>query len=620
MATSRPAASKPAGRSTSKPARVTAPQVAVFNLDEQILEKPPEIAFGFDLEARSTLYDLLRRLNKAAKDQNVKAVVLTFEEPAMGWAQMQELRSGLSEVRKANKDVYCYIEEVGGGIYQLASAASKICMAPAGEINLTGLHVENAYFKGLLDKIRIEADIEHMGAYKGAGEPFTRTGPSPEARAMQEWLTKDLFDQMIDNIAQGRQMPPEKVRTLIDEGPFNAKQALDAQLIDEIVDADAFLDSLYERYGEEAELVRNYGTAEGPEVDLSSPFAFFKMLGESVSKKKAKVKSSVAVVFIDGMIVSGQTEPGFFSDGGEIGSTTVRRTLARIREDEHVKAVVIRVDSPGGSAMASDVMWQAVQDLAEVKPTAISMGNVAASGGYYLSVGAPTIFADAGTITGSIGVIGGKLVTKGLWDWMGVSFDEVTLGRNADLENTNRRFDDRQRELIRKQLAYVYGMFKERVTDGRKGKLSKEIEEIAGGRVYTGKQAKALGLVDQIGGLNQAIAFVAGKAGVTDYEVRQLPEPKNLLDLIIEGMSGRESSDEDSGGISLRAVAPALHAKGNIVGAKWLFSQPMVREFLDALRQAEPVRARWMVRALLRLDLLRRGETLMLMPDELLVH
>lgn len=615
------ASTRPATKTTGKTTKASVPSIAVFQLSEEIREKPPEIMLGFDLETRETLYELIRRMDKAGKDRNVKAVVLTFDEPVMGWAQMQELRAALVKLRKANKDVYCYLEEAGGGLYQLASAASKICLAPAGELDLTGLHVETAYFKGLLDKIHLEADIEHMGAYKGAGEPFTRTGPSPEARAMHEWLVKDLFEQMVETIAEGRHMTAERVRALIDDGPFNAAQALDAQLVDEVIDADAFLDTLYERYGEEAELVRDYGVEEAPAVDLSSPFAFFKLFGESISKKKTKGKASVAVAFLDGMIVTGRTEPGIFSDGGEVGSTTVRRMLARLREDDQVKAVVIRVDSPGGSALASDIMWQAVRDLADVKPTVISMGNVAASGGYYLSVGAPTIFADAGTITGSIGVIGGKLVTKGLWDWLGVSFDEITLGRNADLLNTNRRFDDRQRELIRKQLQHVYSLFRERVTEGRKDKLAKEIEEIAGGRVYTGKQAKALGLVDEIGGLDQAIVFVADKAGVTDYDVRQLPEPKNLLDLIMDGMSGRTSSDEEGGGISLKAAGKsALRAKDGPRGARWLFTQPVVRELIEAMHEAEPARARWLKRALLRLELFRRGGALMLMPEELLVR
>jgi len=608
-----------ARKATTQPAKPAVPQIALFQLSDEILERPMGVDLGFTLEPAETLYDLLHRLALARKDPNVKAVVLTFEEPIMGWAQMQELRSAVAELGKAGKDVHCYLEEVSGGTYQLASAGSRVCIAPGGQIDLTGLHVETPYFKGLLDKIRLEVDIEHIGAYKGAGEPFTRTGPSDEARAMLEWLVKDLFEQMVAAIAQGRQMTPQRVRDLIDQGPFNAHQALEAQLVDEVLDADDFLDTLLDRYGQEAEVVRDYGAEVEPGVDLSSPFAFFKLLGESMGKKKARVKSAVAVVHVDGLIVTGRTEPGLFGDSGETGSTTIRRVLARLREDHAVKAVVIRVDSPGGSALASDIIWRAVRDLAGEKPTAVSMGNLAASGGYYLSVGAPTIFADPGTITGSIGVVGGKLVTKGLWDWLGVSFHEMAHGQNADLYNSNRRFDDRQRQIIRGQLKYVYGLFTDRVAQGRQGKLTKDLEELAGGRVFTGKQAQANGLVDQLGSLQDAIAFVARQANVKDYEVRQLPEPRNLFDLIIESLTGQSGGEEEGGGVSLRSAAQG-GLRGQSGAARWLFDQPAVRDFIEAIRRADPVRTPWVVRGLRRLDLLRRYQSLLVMPDEVFIR
>ncbi|HSW45936.1 MAG TPA: signal peptide peptidase SppA [Phycisphaerae bacterium] len=611
-------ASRPVAKSATKPAKASPPKVAVFQLSDIILEKPPEISFGFDLSGHGRLYDLVRRLKQAAGDDSLKAVVLTFDEPIMGWGQLQELRAALLALRAARKDVHCYVEDVGGGLYQLASAATRIVIAPAGGVDLTGLHAEMIYLKGLMDKIRLEADIEHMGAYKSAGEMFTQTGPSDEALENMEWLIQDLFDQMAETIAEGRQMTPDRVRELIDDGPYNARQALKAQLVDEILDADALVDTLNDKYGEGMELVRDYGRERGPEVDLSSPFAFFKLIGESISKKKAKAKESVAVAYVDGMIVTGQTEPGFFGDSGEVGSTTVRRMFARLRDDDDIKAVVVRVDSPGGSATASDVMWQSVRDLADAKPTVVSMGNVAASGGYYLSVGAPTIFADPGTITGSIGVVGGKLVTKGLWDWIGVSFHEIGRGRNADLYASNRRFDDRQREIIRGQLKHVYGLFADRVETGRKDRLKKDFDELAGGRVFTGRQAKELGLVDRLGGLADAVVFAAQQAEVKDYEVREFPQPENFFDLFMKEMTGREGSDEEGGGISLRSGGTAGRLRSG--PAAWLFSQPAVSQFVEALQKADPARARSAVRALLRLELLRRHQTLFVMPEEILIR
>jgi len=593
---------------TAIPTEVEQPQIAVFNLTGPILETPSGIGFGFDLEPRRSLHQLLEQFRKAEADDRVKAVVLTFEEPLIGWAQMQELRSALERLRKGNKDVYCYLESAGPGVYQLATAASRICLAPAGELTVMGLHVESPYLKGLLDKIKVEADIEQIGAYKGAGEPLTRTGPSPEAQEMLEWLAHDLFDQMVDTIAEGRAIPPERVKALIDQGPFNAAEALEAELVDETMDAGAFMETLYENHGQTIELVHNYGAKKGPEIDFSNPFAFFSLIGKAMAKGKQSTKASVALVYVDGFITTGTTETGLFGKNENAGSTTIRRVLAKAREDDSVKAVVLRVSSPGGSALASDIMWKAAHDLADAKPLVVSMGNLAASGGYYVSVGGATIFADAGTITGSVGVIGGKLVTKGLWDWLGVSFHELTLGQNADLYNTNRRFDDRQRALVRKQMQYIYDLFVDRVVQGRGDRLTKDLQDVAGGRVFTGKQAQALGLVDRLGGLENAIAFAAGKANVSDYQIRIMPEPSSFFDAFLKGLTGSED-DEEGSGVDVRAGSE-----------RWLLKLPAVRELLTLLAKADPARARAVRRSLLRLQLLQREGTLLVMPDEILIR
>jgi len=282
--------------------------------------------------------------------------------------------------------------------------------------------------------------------------------------------------------------------------------------------------------------------------------------------------------------------------------------LAEARQDDSVKAVVVRVDSPGGSATASDIIWRATRDTAGVKPTVVSMGNMAASGGYYLAVGAPTIFADPATLTGSIGVIGGKLITKGLWDWLGVAFHEQSRGRNADLYNTNRRFDDAQRVLIRRQLEQVYDTFLDRVRRGREDRLADDLADLAGGRVFTGRQALEHGLVDRLGGLNDAIAYAAERAALTDYEVRIMPEPGDFLKLLIQSLTGEEQGE---GGEGVEVVSP---------GRDGWASLPAVRELLGVLQRSDPARATAAVRTLLRLQLFRGGESLLLMPQEVLVR
>ncbi len=583
-------------------------QIAVLRFHGPLSEAPAEFDLGFDLEPKQSFYDLLECFRKAGKDRQLKAVVLTFDQPLIGLGQMQELRQMILDLRKADKDVYCYLEEAGPAVYQLATSASRVYMVPTGEIHLIGLHVEVAYFKSLLDKIGVEADIEQIGAYKEAGEPFTRTGPSDQAREMLDWLGRDLFDQMVETIAQGRRMSNEEVRELIDRGPFTARQALEAKLVDETLYAEEFAESLRKRYGQQVEFVHDYGAKEAPELNFMAIFKSLLLGGAAGSKGKARAKPSIAVVYVDGLIMPGKTEPSLFGEAGIVGGTTLRRVLHKARKDGSIKAVVLRVDSPGGAATASDIIWHAATQLGKDKPLVVSMGNIAASGGYYVSAGAGTIFADRGTITGSIGVIGGKLVTKGLWDWLGVTFHETSYGRNADLYNSNRRFDDRQRALIREQMQATYDAFTDRVAKGRGGRLKEEIDQVAGGRVFTGRQAQANGLIDRLGGLQEAIEFAAAQANVSDYEIRRLPEPKNLFDLFFRGLTGEGQEDED------------IDVTVTTRNQPWTLLAPAVRELLPVLQRLDPLRARTMLRSLLRIELLNRENTLLIMPGEMTIR
>ncbi len=594
-----------ASAATSKPAKAV---IAVYNLRGQLRDGPPAVAVTFETDPQQSLFRLLERFRKIEKDDSVKAVVLTLSDLVMGWGQMQELRQAILSLRAAKKDVYCYLEEAGRTHYLLATAASRICIVPTGEVSLLGMYVEQAYFKNLMDKLGLEADIEHAGAFKGAGEPFTRTGPSEEARQMMEWLVKDLFEQMVETVSQGRNLPIDQVRALIDKGPFSARQAIEAKLVDDSVYVDEFVEALQDRYGKDADFQQNYGADKKSQIDLSSPFAIFKLLGES-GVKKPSTKPCVAVVYLDGMIVTGKTEQSPFGEAGAVGSTSLRHALTKARKDNSVKAVVFRVNSPGGSACASDIIWRAACELGKEKPFVVSMGNVAASGGYYVSAGAKAIFADRGTITGSIGVITGKLVTKGLWDWVGITFHETSIGQNADLYNSNRRFDDRQRAIVRRELTRIYKDFTDRVMAGRGNKLKKDIEELAGGRVYTGRQAESYGLVDQLGGLQDAIAYAAKQANVSEgqYEIRVLPEPQNFMDLFIRGLTGQEEEDE---GVDVAITTDT----------PWTLNAPFVRELLPMLEKLDPARVKTILRSLLRIELLNREHMLLALPSEIAIH
>jgi len=578
-------------------------KIAEFRLRGAVAEAPPPdfLVFGFDADRPVVLKDLLERLKAARQDPSVAAVVLTLDEPEMGMGQMQELREALLKLRAADKDVYCHIEEVDAGMYLLASAASRLSIVPTGSIGLMGIHAESPYFKRLLDKIRIEADFEHVGEYKGAAEPLMREEPTPEAEEQLNWLVDDYYAQLVEGVAKSRGLTPEKVKSLIDEGPFTAEQALKAKLVDAVEHRQEFY-AVIQRKFDTAKIVKNYGGKKGPEVDLSNPFAIFKMIGEAVKGVEEGNKPIVAVVYVDGMIVPGRSEEGMFG-ANTAGSTTIRAALDKAREDEKVKAVVLRVDSPGGSATASEIIWNAARLCGREKPLVVSMGNVAASGGYYVSCGAEAIFADAGTLTGSIGVVGGKIVTKGLWDWVGMTFHETKRGRNADLFNTNRKFDDRERAIVRKMMEDTYAIFTGHVREGRGEKLTADIEAIARGRVYTGRMAQAKGLVDKIGGLDDAIRYAADEANISDYQVRVMPRPKNFLDIFARGLGFDEDDD---------ASAPR--------GRRWPIAQPALEMLAPTLRQIDAAKARTIARHLLRLDLLHREHVLMVLPTDVLIN
>jgi len=599
----------PALAQETREAPVSTKQVAVFRLHGPLNEAPQEMEFSFKLEPRRSLYDLLDRLNQAGKDADIEAVLLTFDAPVLGWAQMQEIRQAIVKLKEADKDVYCYLETVDAGLYQLATAASRIVMSPTGDIRLMGLYAEHAYFKGLLDKIGVEVDMEHIGAYKGAGEPFTRTGPSDEAKEMIDWLVQDLYDFMIETIADGRGMKPDRVRQLIDNGPYSASEALEAKLVDKLAYVENFVESLKKEYGEHVTFDRNYGRKKGPEVDFSNIFTLFKTIGKMMGKAHKVTRPSVAVVYVDGMIVPGKTEKDLFGDSGTVGSTTIRRILNKVSREENIGAVVLRVDSPGGSALASDIMWHAVYELNKVKPVVVSMGNVAASGGYYVSAAGSTIFADPGTITGSIGVVGGKIITKGLWDWLGVSFYETQKGKNADLFNTNRRWTDEQRAKMRAYMQEVYGEFKERVTRGRGDSLKGDLEPLAGGRVYTGRQAMEKGLVDKLGGLRDAIAHAAKEARLEKYEVQQFPEAKEFMEIFFKSLSGQ--TDDEDGDVDITV--------GSGVSG-WTLQSPAIQQWLPLIEAADPQRGRAVLRSLLRIELLGAEHTLLVLPAELLIR
>jgi len=508
------------------------PIVAVYDLEGPLSESGQGeeglLSLTMDASRPLTLLDLSRSLEKAAADEAVKAVVLDADGAELDFSQVQEIRKRLLGIRAAGKAVWMYSEKLTNRTALLGSAADHFALMPEADCEFHGIHSESMYFKGLLDKIGVRADVIHIGDFKSFGENFYRTGPSDYALKQQETLIDSIFAQIVRDVAEGRKLKPEEVRALIDDGALTARRAVDAKLADHVLYRTDFVKKLRETYGEDADFDRSYELPDLDGPELTGLMDFFKLMFSESNKGKFR-KDFIAVVALDGDITDESIAP-------------VRTQILKLAKEEKAKALVLRVNSPGGSALASEVLWEATEEWnATGKPFIVSMGGVAASGGYYVSSAAKRIFAEEGTITGSIGVVGMKFVVGEALEKIGITTHTTDRGKNAGVMSMTRGFSDEEAKIVRDSMAEIYGTFKKRVADGRGKALKGDLESLAGGRVYSGKDALEIGLVDEIGGLHEAIAFAASEAKLEKPEVKLLPEPKSGL----EGLFAPPAKDDD---------------------------------------------------------------------------
>ncbi len=588
---------------------LAAKTVLRLRLDGPVLEGPNDAAGLMALlteEEFNTLHDWVRTIRQASRDPKIDGLLLIIEEPQISLAQVEELSRSLQTFRDRGKPVYCYMDYAANLTYALATAADHITIAENSDLAIMGLHGEMVFFKGLLDKIGVEADMLHCGAYKSALEPFTRTEPSPEAAENVNWLLDGLYERWIEMIATGRSLPADEVKNLVDRAPLTAAQALQHKLVDDVSSFTAFKKRVYKEFGKDVTVLKEYEQGSGTPIDMNNPFAFFEFISRMMEGVKEPSTPGIALIFVEGPIIVGTNDDSPF--GGAIaGSTTIRAALEEARLDDKIKAVVVRVDSPGGSALASDIIWNAAKRCADEKPLIVSMGGVAGSGGYYVSVPADTIFAEASTLTASIGVVGGKLVWKDLMEnKLGITTTEFSRGKHAGLMTMSRKWDESERAWITAYMNTVYEQFKNRVLASRGDRLKKDIEELAAGRVFTGQQALELGLVDQLGGLSDALAHAAKKAGLgRDYETYLLPKASGLKELVglIQQLMSEDGEDEFE-------VALAAH----------LGRASLPRLGLPLLQELSPTHARELLRALHNLTILRRERVGCFMPFIPQVH
>ncbi len=510
--------------------KTEAPVIAHIRLTGDLSEEPvaAEGLFGGSSENLQTKLD---RIAKAKSDANVKALYLEIEGLSTGWGKLDELRRAVADVRAAGKKVYAHMESASTKDYLLAAACDVVAIPESGEILIPGLRAEVMFYKDLFNMLRIQADFLQMGEFKGASEPYTRSSMSPEFRKQFETFLDDIYDksvvEIITSSRKSKNWSGVDVKKLIDEGAFTAKRAKDVGLVDRLAyakDFEAFIET--ETAVEDIAVARHYGKEKPKDLDMSSPFAIFKLLTtpkEPVASKKPKV----AVIYAVGEIVSGRGDVSLMGDAN-VGSTTFVEAIREAEKDETVKAIVLRVDSPGGSALASDLIWNELR-LCK-KPVVASMGDIAASGGYYISMGCRKVFAEPGTLTGSIGVVGGKLVTGKTFEMIGLKTDIISRGANSGLMSSESPWTDSERKVMKSMMEDVYEQFLSKTLANRKKagvEMSREkLLTLAAGRIWTGRQAKEAGLVDELGTLADAIAAAKRMAGRENQEMELLPLPK----------------------------------------------------------------------------------------------
>jgi protease-4 len=463
-------------------------------------------------------------LRKAAADPHIRAVVFEPEGLSAGWAKLEEIRADLEQFRKSGKPVYAYLRAPTAREYYVALPADRIYLGDEEPVFLKGMRAEIMYFKKSLDKLGVTVDVEHAGKYKDFGDMFTRSDMSPETREVMTSLVTNLYGNLVDRIAAARKKTPDQVRAIIDQGPFTAQQALSAGLVDEVRFEDQMWGELGDKLGSHPIKVA------ATQYALVSPDAAG-LAGHS----------HIALIVGAGDIVRGG--PG--DDGSGESSLTsygFNKLLREVGGDSTIRGVVVRIDSPGGEASASDEIWREMNLLSKKKPLVISMSDVAASGGYYMAMTGDPVVAYPQTETGSIGVVFGKPDLHGLYDKLGVTKDAVQLGKHADIDSDYTELTPDERQILRQGIDENYRDFVSKVAAARH-RTYDQIEPLAQGRVWLGSQAKENGLVDELGGLDTAISLVKKKANIPAGENVTLmvyPPRESLLNMLLKRSQGAD--------------------------------------------------------------------------------
>jgi protease IV len=540
----------------------TAPLILELDLTDGLAEEPPADPLSAMLTMRRPrLADVLDGLRRARADDRVKALIVKVGGRRIGLARVQELREAIAEFTRAGKTTVAWAETFGdfspGNVpYYLATAFSRICLQPSGDLALTGVSLEQWFYRGALDKLGLDYQVGKRYEYKNAADRLTEHGFTGPAREAMQRLAESVTSQLSDAIAARLNIPADQARSLIDRGPYLAADALSARLVDSLAYRDEVYDDLRKSVGPDACLL------------YLGRYQRARALVERARKLPLPAQDEVALIYATGPIRRGRSGRGPLA-GGAMGSDTIAGALRAAAADPHSRAIVLRVNSPGGSYVASDTIWREVVRARQGgKPVVVSMGDVAASGGYFIAMAADSIVAQPGTLTGSIGVLAGKPVTTSLLERAGVTTDSVVEGSHADMFTTTRPFSDEEWGLVNAWLDRIYADFTQKVASGRDMTVE-QVDQIARGRVWTGADAAERGLVDHLGGLDDAAAVARRKAGLPDSAPLRIYPRVTPLDRIRPANSSEDYPAAVAGVLGTRAGTGALGQFTESWGPVW---------------------------------------------------
>src|SRR6266550_3083754 len=554
--------------------RVPSKTILEANFEKTFLEDAPDTPTArLMLTEKQTLRDVVDAIDRGSSDDRVVGMIAKIGAVPMGMAQTQEIRDAVQRFRAHKKFAVAYAETFGefgpgNGAYYLATAFDQIYLQPSGDVGLTGIIMESPFIKGTLSKLGMTFHGDHRYEYKNALNFFTENKYTPPHREAMAAIMTSWFNQMKEGICQARQIAPEKFQAMVDAGPYLGREAVDAKLVDGV----AYRDEVYGQ-------ARNKAGARAQFLYLEK---YLDRAGHPHDHGKA-----IALVFGVGGVTRGKSDYDPVQGSQNMGSDTVAGAIRAAGADKDVKAILFRVDSPGGTYVASDTIWREVVNARKAgKPVIVSMGDLAGSGGYFVAMAADKIVAQPGTITASIGVLGGKMLTSGLWNKVGLSWDEVHQGYNATMFTGTQDYTPAEWARFEAWLDRVYVDFTGNVADGRK--LSKEkVLEIAKGRIWSGQDAKNLGLVDELGGYDTALKLAKKAAGVPegdDVKIVVYPRPKTFLESVIE-RRGADNSDKEAVGQTLARILQVVQPVARQLDAAGIKAKDKDQD--DVLRMME---------------------------------